>query len=51
MLNGRNNKKDKNKKSYDKLLEVNTKNMSDDELKKHEIKLFDAFIKQFPLRF
>ena len=51
MLNGRNNKKDKNKKSYDKLLKVDTKNMSDDELKKHEIKLFDAFIKQFSLRF
>jgi hypothetical protein len=51
MLKRKINKNDKNNRSYDKLLKVDTKNMSDDELKKHEIKLFDAFIKQFSLRF
>lgn len=39
------------KKSYDYLSKIDTSKMSDDELKNYEIKLFDAFIKSFPLRF
>jgi hypothetical protein len=43
--------KKKIKKSYDYLSKIDTSKMSDDELKDYEIKLFDAFIKSFPLRF
>ena len=43
--------KKKIKKSYDYLSKIDTSKMSDDELKDYELKLLDAFIKKFPLRF